>query len=38
LQQPDNVSASGFSVVNEMQNEMDDESGTNFDDIFHPGF
>jgi hypothetical protein len=38
LQQPDNVSASGFTVVNEMQNEMDDESGTNFDDIFHPGF
>ena len=28
----------GVNLENEMQNEMDDESGTNFDDIFHPGF
>ena len=28
----------GINLENEMQNEMDDESGTNFDDIFHPGF
>ena len=38
LQQPDNVSAGGANVVAEMQNEMNDESGTDFDDIFHPGF
>ena len=28
----------GENLENEMQQEMDDESGTNFDDIFHPGF
>ena len=28
----------GINLENEMQNEMNDESGTNFDDIFHPGF
>jgi len=28
----------GANLENEMQQEMDDESGTNFDDIFHPGF
>lgn len=28
----------GINLENEMQTEMDDESGTNFDDIFHPGF
>ena len=28
----------GVNLENEMQNEMDDESGTNFDDIFYPGF
>ncbi len=39
LQQPDNVSGGGgVNLVDEMQSEMDDESGTNFDDIFHPGF
>jgi len=38
LQQPDNVSAGGANVVGEMQQEMDDESGTNFDDIFYPGY
>ena len=38
LQQPDNVSAGGINLVNEMQGEMNDESGTNFDDVFHPGF
>jgi hypothetical protein len=38
LQQPDNVSAGGPNVVGEMQQEMDDESGTNFDDIFYPGY
>ncbi len=38
LQQPDNVSAGGPNVVGEMQEEMDDESGTNFDDIFYPGY
>lgn len=38
LQQPDNVSASGPNVVGEIQQEMDDESGTNFDDIFYPGY
>ena len=38
--QPDNVSRDrgGINLEDEMQNEMDDESGTNFDDIFHPGF
>lgn len=39
LQQPDNVGGGGgANVVAEMQTEMNDESGTNFDDIFHPGF
>ncbi len=39
LQQPDNVSGGGgVNLVNEMQGEMDDESGTNFDDMFYPGF
>jgi hypothetical protein len=28
----------GVNLENEMQTEMNDESGTNFDDIFHPGF
>jgi hypothetical protein len=28
----------GINLENEMQTEMNDESGTNFDDIFHPGF
>lgn len=28
----------GINLENELQTEMDDESGTNFDDIFHPGF
>jgi len=28
----------GINLENELQNEMNDESGTNFDDIFHPGF
>ena len=28
----------GINLENEMQGEMNDESGTNFDDIFHPGF
>ena len=37
-QQPDNVGPGGVSVVNEMENEMAVESGTDFDDIFHPGF
>jgi len=39
LQQPDNVGGGGgVNLVNEMQGEMNDESGTDFDDIFHPGF
>lgn len=39
LPQPDNVSGGGgVNLVNEMQTEMNDESGTDFDDIFHPGF
>ncbi len=38
LQQPDNVSAGGINLTREMQYEMNDESGTDFDDIFHPGF
>ncbi len=38
LLQPDNVGRSTTTVVSEMENEMADESGTNFDDIFHPGF
>jgi hypothetical protein len=38
-QQPDNVSGGGgINLENEMQTEMNDESGTNFDDILHPGF
>lgn len=28
----------GINLENEIQTEMNDESGTNFDDIFHPGF
>jgi hypothetical protein len=28
----------GINLEQEMQTEMNDESGTNFDDIFHPGF
>lgn len=28
----------GINLENEMQTEMNDESGTNFDDLFHPGF
>ncbi|MGE3988529.1 hypothetical protein [Pseudorhodoplanes sp.] len=28
----------GINLGNELQTEMNDESGTNFDDIFHPGF
>jgi hypothetical protein len=28
----------GINLENELQTEMNDESGTNFDDIFHPGF
>ena len=28
----------GINLGNEIQTEMNDESGTNFDDIFHPGF
>lgn len=28
----------GINLENELQNDMNDESGTNFDDIFHPGF
>ncbi|HWV51023.1 hypothetical protein [Pseudorhodoplanes sp.] len=28
----------GINLENEMQTEMDDESGTNFDDVFYPGF
>jgi hypothetical protein len=28
----------GINLENEMQTEMNDESSTNFDDIFHPGF
>ena len=36
--QPDNVGRSTANVASEMENEMADESGTNFDDIFHPGF
>jgi hypothetical protein len=28
----------GINLENEMQTEMNDESGTNFDDIFYPGF
>lgn len=28
----------GINLENELQNDMADESGTNFDDIFHPGF
>jgi hypothetical protein len=28
----------GVNLENEMQAEMNDESGTNFDDLFHPGF
>ena len=31
-------STGGINLENEMQTEMNDESGTNFDDIFHPGF
>jgi hypothetical protein len=38
LQQPDNVSAGDANAVAEIQSEMDDESGTNYDDIFYPGF
>jgi hypothetical protein len=38
-QQPDNVrGGGGINLENEIQTEMNDESGTNFDDIFHPGF
>jgi hypothetical protein len=38
-QQPDNVGGGGgINLENELQTEMNDESGTNFDDIFHPGF
>ena len=28
----------GINLDNELQTDMNDESGTNFDDIFHPGF
>jgi hypothetical protein len=28
----------GVNLENEMQQEMNDESGTNFDDMFYPGF
>jgi hypothetical protein len=28
----------GVNLENEMQTEMDDESGTNFDDVFYPGY
>ncbi len=28
----------GVNLENEMQDEMSDESGTNFDDMFYPGF
>lgn len=28
----------GVNLENEMQTEMNDESGTNFDDLFNPGF
>ncbi|MET0866968.1 MAG: hypothetical protein ABWY35_02625 [Pseudorhodoplanes sp.] len=38
IQQPDNVSGGGVNLTQEMQYEMNDESGTDFDDIFHPGF
>lgn len=35
MQQPDNVSAGGINLDNEIQTEMNDESGTDFGDIFH---
>jgi hypothetical protein len=39
LQQPDNVSGGGgVNVVNEIQNEMDDDGGDDFDDVFNPGW
>lgn len=39
LQQPDDVSGNrGVNLENEIQTEMNDESGMDFDDIFHPGF
>ena len=38
LPRVDTVGPGGVNIMSEMQNEMADESGTNFDDIFHPGF
>jgi hypothetical protein len=38
LQQPDNVGGGGINMVDEMQSEMDDDGGDDFDDVFNPGF